>query len=326
MRGLIVFFWLCALAFKAPGATPELGKDALRKLVKLPTVAFDATWSFDPERGFSVGSRDQDVLAEIADLRKQMKHVPADAENYLRIGELYNSINDAANARKTWTRAADLFRKRVDSDPGNGLLLAEFGRALDGAGKPEEAESKLRDAVRLAPSQWKCRVALARFLDAQARRELSLGQTTSDKITLARHELAESDECFGKAASLAPDEGEIFFRRGLHRCLETSLLNDIRVAEGETLDEVLLKYSVFSDAALADLQHASRLLPEDHALIGSVVLFEIYASSARQDRLNWADFSWSTVPEKSQRSIRDAVVRLEALGQDPDPRQAMRRA
>ncbi|MDB6023368.1 MAG: Tetratricopeptide 2 repeat protein [Pedosphaera sp.] len=317
MRRGFVFLCCCLLALTVRGATPELGKDALRKLVRLPSIAFEATWAFDPERGFSVGSNEAKVLAKIADLRQQMKHDPGDAENYLQIAELYSSLNDSANARKTYSRAADFFRKRLELQPDDGLLLTGLGPALDGSGKTQEAESVLRQAVRLAPKEWKCRVALGRFLDAQARRD-----TASDKVLLAQRELAEAGECFDRAASLAPETGEIYFRRGMHRSLRAMLLNQIRVAEGEQPNDVLLDDNQFSEAALADLQRASRLQSGDHALIGSVVLFEIYTVNARHGRMNWADFSWSSLPEKSQRSIRDAVTRLENLAQDSDPQQA----
>ena len=98
-----------------------------------------------------------------------------------------------------------------------------------------------------------------------------------------------------------------------------------RFAEGESAEEVLLDNHQFSEASLGDLQRASRLQPRDHALIGSVVLFEIYTVSARQGRMDWADFSWSTLPEKSQRSIRDAVTRL-ATCMTRDERETDRRS
>lgn len=321
MRGRILFFLFWVIAIIAKGATPELGKDALRKLVKLPTITFEPTWVFDAERGFSVGSLEQDARAEITKLRKQLTHTPADAEIDLRLAEVYASINEFAGARKSWTHAADLFRKRVELQPDDAQLRAGFGQALQGCGKMDEAESTLREAVRLAPKEWRCRVALGRFLDAKARGDLAIGPATADKIALAKAELAEADGCFEKAASLAPDEGQVFFRRGLHRSLETTLLNQIRIIEGEPANEVL-KSSQFSEAALADLQRASRLEPENHALIGSVVLFEIYAANPPEGRMNWADFSWSTLPEKTQDSLRDAVARLQSLGQNPDPQEA----
>ena len=62
MRAICVLSWLL-MALAVEGATPEVGKDTLRKLVKLPTITFPANWQFDPERGFTIGSGEPDVLA-----------------------------------------------------------------------------------------------------------------------------------------------------------------------------------------------------------------------------------------------------------------------
>src|SRR5581483_4610686 len=104
------------------------------------------------------------------------------------------------------------------------------------AGFTREAESVLRKAVQFAPKQWKCRVALGRFLDWQARLRLSgmtgaadTDNSVSGRVAQTRRALAEAGECFDKAVSLAPDEGEVYFRRGMHRSLETMLLNQIRM-------------------------------------------------------------------------------------------------
>lgn len=313
---------LSLFAIRAPAATPSTGKDALRKLAKLPTVSFDATWAFDPERGFTVGSNDQEFITEILNLRKQLRHDPSDAEACLRIGELYAAMNDMMNARKTWSRAAELYRKRVERQPDDAVLLAGLGRSLQGAGKFDEAESVLRKAVELAPKEWSCQLALGRLLDAEARRDFAGGRPQPGKVSQAKRELAEAGECFDRAVVLAPDEGEVYLRRGMHRYLRTTLLNEIRVAEGDSADEIWQANNQFSEVALADLQHASKLEPKNYRLIASVVLFEIYSVSEHPGHVNWAEFSWNTLPEKSQRSIRDAVTRLEDLGQDADPHQA----
>src|SRR5208282_6811831 len=94
MRAICVLSWLLALTVH--GATPEVGKDTLRKLVKLPTITFPSNWQFDPERGFTIGSGEPDVLAQITALRKEMQKDDSDAERYLNIAELYSSINETS--------------------------------------------------------------------------------------------------------------------------------------------------------------------------------------------------------------------------------------
>lgn len=320
----VVFLSGWLLALSALGMTPEIGKGALRKLLKLPTVNFDSAWTFDAERGFTVGSSQADVSAEISRLRKKLKHDVSDAEIELRLGDLYASINDFASAQKACNRAVECFRRRVEMQPGDPSLLTGLGRALQGAGKPQEAESVLRKAVAISPEDYKCCVVLGRFLDADARRNLdyNAGPFTSEKVTLARRELDEAGECFDKAAALAPEVGQIYFRRGMHRSLGAVLFNRIRLSRDGQLDDTPSDNRQFSEAALEDLQHASRLNPSDYRLIGGSVLFEIYTVTSRDGRMNWAEFSWNSLPAKSQRSIREAESRLENLGLDSDPHEA----
>lgn len=320
------------------GATPEVGKDTLRKLVKLPTITFPVNWQFDPERGFTIGSGEKDVLAQISALRKEMQKDDSDADRCLSIAELYSSINETAKARYSCDRAADLYRKQLDMQSDDGVLLANFGQALGGAGKTSEAESVLRRAARIAPKEWKCWVALGRFLDTEARRAVSDNpapapdsmrkvDNSPDKISpgqvaLARKWSEEAGEAYDKAVHCAPEEAEVYFRRGLHRCLRNALLNRIRLASGDQADEVALLNDCFTTESLADLQHASRLSPKDYKMIGATVLFEIYTVSAEKGQVNWSAFTWNSLPDKSQRSIREAMTRLENLAQSPHTRVA----
>ena len=132
MRAIFLLFcWLLALA--AQGATPEVGKDRLRTLIKLPTVSFPANWQFDPERGFTIGSSDADVLAQISTLRRDLQGDNTDAERYLDIADLYSSIKESAKAARNCEEAMALYRSQTQSE--DGLWLAKYGRALAGAGR-----------------------------------------------------------------------------------------------------------------------------------------------------------------------------------------------
>src|SRR5580698_4650374 len=121
MRANFLVCWLL-MALSVRGATPEVGKDTLRKLVKLPTITFPANWQFDPERGFTLGSGEPDVLAQISALRKEMQRDNSDAERYMSIAELYSSINESTKAKHTCDRAVDLYRKQADLQPDDGIL------------------------------------------------------------------------------------------------------------------------------------------------------------------------------------------------------------
>jgi tetratricopeptide (TPR) repeat protein len=327
-RFTCVMAWLL-MVLVARGVTPDVGKDRLRNLVKLPTITFQADWTFDPERGFTLGSEAQDVRAQIADLLSSMKGDLSDAKDEEKLGELYAAIGDRENAEKSWALAADLYRKRTESQSDDGVLLAGFGLSLEGAGKYVQAESVLRQAVRVAPGEWRCRVALGRFLDHEARRSVlegasvdaASGKPAADDVSLAQYRIDEAGECFDRAVSLASTEPEVWFRRGMHRCLRQMVLNQIRFAKGgdDTLTDPY--EGCFSPESLADLQHAARLSPDDYQLIGATALFEIYTITDRKGQAA-VPFSWDALPEKTQESLRDAMTRLENLAQNGNPRTA----
>jgi tetratricopeptide (TPR) repeat protein len=326
LRFASVIVWLLTvLAVQA--VTPDIGKDKLRKLVKLPTITFQPDWTFDPERGFALGSKTQDVRAQIVALRSGLKGDLGDADDEEKLGELCASIGEDQNAENVWTRAAEHYRKRVESQPDEGLLLAGFGLSLEGAGKLSEAESVLRQAVRVAPNEWRCRVALGRYLDHEARRNVLegvLADPASDKpaageVSLALKRMDEAGDCFDRATTMASDEPEVWFRRGMHRCLRQMVLNQIRLATGGDEGMADVFEGCFSPETLADLQHASRLSPADYELIGATALFEVYTITGRKGQTGPASFSWDALPEKSQESLRAAMTRLENLAQSGDP-------
>jgi tetratricopeptide (TPR) repeat protein len=327
MRVTLILSWLL-MTLAVQGATPVVGKDALRKMVKLPTLTFQPDWAFDPETGFTLGSRGEDVAIQITKLREGLKHDTSDAESFQKLAELYTAINDFGDAHNAWNRAAQLYRQRLSSQPQDATLLAGLGLSLEGSGKTQEAESILRNAVESSPKEWKSRLALGHLLDAEARHDIEDGPQAavdpgaelpaSDSVALARRRLSEAGDCFEQAVKLAPDEAEVYYRRGMHRCLRSLLLNQIRLAQGEKKSDVDEASSPFSREALDDLQHASRLSPRDYELIGGTALFEIYTVSARNGSVNWAEFSWSSLPDDAQRSLREAVTRLENLAGDPD--------
>lgn len=321
-----VFAWLLAV-WAAPAVTPDVGKDELRKLIKLPTITFAPDWTFDAERGFSLGSQTQDVRARIADLEAGLKGDIRDAKDEETLGELYESVGDAENALKTWTLAVDYDRRLVQSQSDDGVLLSEFGRSLEGSGNVEEAESVLRRAVQVAPKEWRCQVALGRFLDREARRSVMSAGDGSDKpaagdVSLAQNRIDEAGQCFDRAVKMAPGESEAWLRRGMHRCVRQMVLNEIRHAAGGDDEMVNVYEGCFSPESLADLQHASRLGADDYELIGATALFEVYTISSRKGQPIATMFPWESLPEKTQDSLRNAMARLENLAQNGNPRSA----
>jgi tetratricopeptide (TPR) repeat protein len=318
------FVWLLAVV-AAPGATPDVGKEELRKLIKLPTIVFQSDWTFDVERGFALGSQAQDERARIADLESGLKGDTGDAQAEAELGELYQATGDGESAQKAWTAAAEFYRKRVEAQSDDGALLAGFGLSLEGAGNTAEAESVLRRAVQVAPKEWQCRVALGKFLDREARRSMMEGaadKPAADDVSLAQSRMTEAGECFDRAVALAPKEPEVWFRRGMHRCAQRMVLNQIHVASGGPDAPSDIFENCFSPESLADLQEAGRLSPGDYELIATTALFEVYTIVDGKGQVGISALTWDVLPAKSQTSLHEALVRLENLGQAGDPRTA----
>ncbi len=325
-RFTCVTAWLLTVLV-ARAVTPDVGKDRLRNLVKLPTITFQADWTFDPEHGFALGSQAQDVRAQITDLLSGLKGDLSDAKDEQKLGELYGAIGDSHNAEKSWTLASEFYRKRAQSQSDDAVLLTGFGLSLQGAGKSAEAESVLRRAVQAAPGEWRCHMALGRFLDHESRQSVLEGASTdaatgklaADDVSLAQKRMDEAGICFDRAVDLAPKEPEVWFRRAMHRCLRTMVLNQIRFAKGNDDTRADVFEGCFSPESLADLQHAARLSPDDYQLIGATSLFEIYTITDRKARPA-TPFSWDALPERTQQSLRASMTRLENLAQSANPR------
>lgn len=340
MRSIIIAVWFL-LIISAPAATPELGKSKLRRLVKLPSMIFPSDWTFDPERGFRVGSHGGDIEAQIIQLRKELENDASDADRYRSLGALYGEINEPARAQSARWRAIQLLRKRSELQPDNAAVLADLGLTLEEAGKSEEAESILRRAVQVGPQEWKGWLALGRFLDQESRRDIlerarvpvdvksvsrqlpGATQLAPDRLALAQKRLEESVACYDSAATNAPNEPEIRVRRALHRTLQSFLMNEIREASGEHKTETEILSGYFSPETIEDLRVASDLRPKDYHLMANLALFEIYGINARSGKRGLGpDSSWTALPDNSQESLRTIITRLENLAQDPDTRVA----
>jgi tetratricopeptide (TPR) repeat protein len=317
--------WLVTLS-AAHAVTPSVGKDKLRELLKLPTIMFQQDWTFDAERGFALGSGTQDARKRMAELQSGLKGDASDAQAEEELAELCESAGDRQGAQQAWKAAADDFRKRVDSQPDDGVLLAGLGLSLEETGNAAEAESILRRAAQTEPTAWQCHVALGRFLDREAKRGVLEGdwsgglgdRLAAAGVSTAKARLNEAGECFDEAVMLAPKQPEAWFRRAMHRSLSNLVSNEIAVATGAKDLSADIYEGCFSPESLADLQQASRLSPDNYELVGSTALFEVYVAQGRTGHPTPNLFSWRALPEKSQASLRGELNRLDSLAGGAD--------
>lgn len=339
MRVKVAAF-LLLMALAAPGATPDVGKEKLRKLAKLPSITLETGWKFDRKRGFIIESTKAQKAAAIADARKSLRGDNSDAGRFFYLGQLCHENKEEANAAAAFSQAVELYRQRAASQPGDGLLLAELGEALAAAGKFDESQSVLREAVRLAPREWKCWAALGQSLD-DASLAAMFGQSrlnsdpeslaakvfktksSSDQLNKSQKLLGEAAVCFEKAVTAAPEEAEAHLRRGLHRCLESFENSAARIIRGDENDDTSPRRSWYPLNALPDFQEASRLEPDSYAAVAGIAIFECHADAAQKGKAGFGkEFSWSLLSEKTRQSVREMMTRLENLGQSRDPQLA----
>src|SRR5437879_13772860 len=246
---------LLLTALTAAGATPDVGKEKLRKLTKLPSITLETGWKCYRERGFIIEPTKAQKAAAIAEARKALQGDNSDAGRFFHLGQLCRENKEEASAGAAFTQAIELYRQRVESQPGDGLSLAELGKALAAAGQFEESQSVLRESIRLAPKEWKCWAALGQSLDEASVAALSgqtgvnndsaellaaripRGNSSSDQLNKLQKLLGEAANCFDQAVAAAPEEAGPYFRRGLHRCLESFERCAARMIRGEENDD-----------------------------------------------------------------------------------------
>ncbi len=342
MRWLPWLLLLVLAATPARAAGPETGKEKLRQLARLPRITINAGMGFDAKRGFIMMSEPSDPPAEIAALQKELGG-SGDAERHFRLAELYYEIKADKQAETNLSQAVALFRRQAELQPQAGLVRARLGAALALQKKDDEAVSVIRAAVRLAPTEWKCQVALGKVLNAHAT-DLLMMEAGKDakpaqamdlfaaiigrKLTPAqlaelRQSTQEAARCFDRAVALAPQEPEVYLQRGVALGLRSYLDKAIAFANGEEKDPAVVAKAMFTTESQADFLQVTRLRPKDYRAIAIAAWLEAMIQLVQAGKSPASDGPpWSVLPDKSRRSITAALAQLENLAQDPDARLA----
>jgi len=148
---------LPSLVLNEPAAAGEL-----RRLVKLPTMAFRPGFVFSPDLGFGCVGEPLDLnklkppAARIAELQQEIRDGVRDPERFSELGRLYAKLKDKARAQAARERAVELWRAQVKDHPEQVWLRSQLGTALVAADQKVEGEALLREAVALTPEDWRC--------------------------------------------------------------------------------------------------------------------------------------------------------------------------
>lgn len=322
-------------------AAQQVDKEKLRKLAKLPTVENQWGFGFTLTGGFTTFWESPDVSAEITALRKSTKNNVTDAERYYRLGELYNQMDDDVRAQSAFAKSVELYRKLLKSQPSKGELLAQFGKTLSAAEKKDEAETVLRKAVKVAPQEWRCWVALGKFLQEKSEAALWGFKSTKEKpnfekvyahllqmqrspesTTPAQALLDEARNCFDKAVAIAPNNPQTYTERGKFRIGHGFVQMFIHALHDEQDDA---RKAMFPPEALPDFQRAAELNPNDHRAITIAAVYELTSVAFHNGHGvdNYADVEmWNSLPEATRQSMREAMSKLETFSQSKNKRVA----
>lgn len=321
--------FICFLSANFVSAIPRPEtKASLRSLVRFPRLEPHFSLDFDADRGFTAFdiSRDPSVVA--TETREKLTGGAEDAKTYLEIASLRNAASDA-NATRDFQRAADGFRKRLDFEPSNARLRIDLATALHGAGRAPEAESQFREAIRLAANVTN-QIAFSQFLEARAweiaadvsnwrgRRpyaelcwRMLQRQPSTETADRAGRLLNESLGAAREAVRLDGESPNAHHRLAVAIAAKDCFDRMRRRVSGQDSSSEPIENSIYSEAALPDLDKAAELDPDNPIRLATAILWRGLAHAA-QKRIAIRDSGlWDSLPDAARRKIETGLETLE---------------
>jgi len=334
---------LLALVVPLHAATPEKGKAELRKLVKLPTLNLSMAFGLSTERGFALTEPKPQKEKKAAALQKRIDREPRNGSLRLELCELLNALGRKTESKAALKMAVELLRKEAEARAGDAAAVAGFARALAESDEQGEAERLLRAAVARSTNEWMLWVTLGDVLSQRATTTLVYGdegkrepgrdgesfiravlqrKPGADEIQRVEELRVESARCFDRAVQLAPKSSEVYLQRAGFKSLNgmlRTLVEELRKPESN----VKRTWSAFFNReALKDFQKAAELSPTNYLMIGTAAVLEAFAVMYEQAgpaaTLDYEAMTISRLPPAARAVIRDAMTRLENLGEHPD--------
>jgi Flp pilus assembly protein TadD len=271
---------LVVLALSAATASAqEIDKDKLRNVLQLP-------FRLNIFSNIMVPEFRPNAKKEIAKIQKTLDGRASNAESYAKLAELFDNDSNESEGKKARAKAIGLYRERIKAEPQNARLLADFGLVLLADEQDKEAETVLRDAVKLGKEEWKCWQALgmyhfeALFIALQAGKQTDSiaaiqqmqqdGKIQRQDAQRAAASLAEARACFDKAVELAPEKSETRVQRGLFLFKLFEIVPVIKGALGEKVSPV--EFTKSFTLAAADFDKAVQLNPDDPLIIANAAI------------------------------------------------------
>jgi tetratricopeptide (TPR) repeat protein len=321
----------------ANASVMAVNKEKLRRAACLPLLTACSSFQFHSATGFSLGPKTP-LPEEIAAVRELLKSDPTNAENYIRLGSLYDKAGSQSESKEAYSQAAELCRRQLEQHPDDLSWRLTLAEALQDLGKDDEAESLIRQALKDAPRDWRCWLELAEVLGTKSLniimnnkpfhydspetllQAIRAAQPTTETFAAAQPYRKEAAACFDEAIALAPREPKINQRRFGYRQSYRAISCGFRMYKGEKVNSAEI-YLLQPDE-LEDLRRVADLNGDDYVAIGGATFFEVFPVVIEYQLHH--PFSKppakiiDELPEATRKRLFDNLNRLEKGMNDPD--------
>ena len=342
-QGSLLATALLAAPHSTQSAVPASGIERLQQLARLPQLSFNLGLSFTATDGFELLAGAQDPARAIEALRQRLADNPGDASQYARLGRLLATLYENPLSQRAYVQAAELYEQQGAAEGRDVARLVGYAEVLREQGKPDQAGRLLRRAVEVAPTNWLAHGSLARFLAWSALKSAAGPAGTADLflnpatfrpeaafVEPARRLMDEARAAADRAVALGSRESGAFSGRAVVASLQRVLETLTAPAEAGAVDAaertMAINRAIFQRETLPDLWTAARLAGDDPDAWGCAALCELLAEAFQRglqqmDALLTGEF-WPVMPETTRARVRDAITRLQTLGDSPEPASA----
>lgn len=262
----------------------------LQRLVRLPRLEFTRPVEFDRRFGFVAFPDPNTAALDVRKLLKGAKGLPDEAPLYLQAARIYDAQGDTGDALRQYSRATDLFRRRLEIAPREIKSIAGLGEALSALGRFAEAQSVLEGTEELGEPTSELLVARARYYRERAwfsaagevQRYSSgsfLNQLISmvaempppDRIDEAKRYLDLAGRALDEAFEMDGDKEEKLLERAAFRSFRAALEAAFTQIQNNDLRVRAIELGLYNPDALKDLADAAAL-GSDPAVIAASAL------------------------------------------------------
>lgn len=315
-------------------------KTTLRALAKMPRVELRVSLDFTADQGFLAFRTAKDPALAVTDIRDKLNASPNDTRLLLEVAANRIDSGDTPAGRRDLQRAADALHKRLDAEPGNARLRLDLASALHGLSRQAEADSLLREAVKVAPRSQTNWLALSTFLEARAWeiaanisdwkgrrpyaelcRAVLRGEPSTETADRAASYMDESLSAAREAVRLAEESAPAQHRLALALAAKDCFQSLRRKISGLDYASPLAETLIFSATAQPALDKAAELEPENPIRLATALLWRAL-SEATDKRIAVNELNrraiWDSLSDSTRAKIESGFERLDNFSDTSD--------